>query len=164
MYKLIKCLAAVVIVAVGDLATSVRQLEACTNGQQRSILSMALHCEPRETVVQLDLPNDTYVHVAPSHVTVLRCGASCHNRFGNRISLIVLRQEDILAFCHFIGICAMSDYMQWHTCKGPKGLTLMTSAKFSIFFCVGVKINAGIFCSLGTTVASPSLNAFEKSP
>ena len=83
MNKGIKYLAVVVVVAVADFASSVRQLEECTNGQQRSILSMALHCEPRETVVQLDLPNDTYVHVAPSHVTVQRCGASCHNRFGN---------------------------------------------------------------------------------
>lgn len=68
--------------AIGDFASSIRQLEDCTNDQQRSILSRALHCEPRETVVQLELPNDTYVHVAPSHATINRCGASCHNRLG----------------------------------------------------------------------------------
>ena len=81
MLKHLKYLVLVIAAALGDSATSIQQLEECTNGQQRSILSRALHCEPRGTVVQLDLPNDTYVHVAPSHVTVQRCGASCHNRF-----------------------------------------------------------------------------------
>ena len=72
--------AVVAVIGVGDLAATVHQLEECTNPQQRSILSRVLNCEPRETVVQLELPNDTYVHVAPSQVAVQRCGGSCHNR------------------------------------------------------------------------------------
>ena len=35
------------------------------------------NCMPREMLVKLDLPDD-YFHVAPDHVTVKRCGGSCH--------------------------------------------------------------------------------------
>lgn len=35
-------------------------------------------CRVRETLVKLDLPNSSYYHIVPDHVTVQRCGGSCH--------------------------------------------------------------------------------------
>ena len=55
-------------------------LERCTGQQQSRILPTLLECQPRDEVVHLDLPNETFVHVVPNHVTVKRCGGSSHNR------------------------------------------------------------------------------------
>jgi hypothetical protein len=65
----------------GSSTAEVRELEQCTSTQQRTIYPTVLSCSPRETVVGLNLPNDTFVHVVPGHVTVKRCGASCLNRY-----------------------------------------------------------------------------------
>lgn len=40
-----------------------------------------LVCTIRDEIVELDLPNATYLHVYPRHVTVRRCGGSCHGRY-----------------------------------------------------------------------------------
>ena len=37
-----------------------------------------LGCEPRDMLIKLDLPNNSYFHVSPEHVTVQRCGGSCN--------------------------------------------------------------------------------------
>ncbi len=60
---------------------SISGLDVCTEDQQRQILPSLLGCEVRETVVELDLPNETsYLHVVPNYVSVNRCGGSCHSR------------------------------------------------------------------------------------
>ena len=48
------------------------------NPDQTSIgIGETLECIPREVLVKLDLPNNTYMNIAPDHVKVLRCGGSC---------------------------------------------------------------------------------------
>ena len=49
---------------------------ACLN--DGSVPAPTLPCEPRDVVIQLDLPNNSYFHVAPDHVTVKRCIGSCN--------------------------------------------------------------------------------------
>ena len=39
--------------------------------------SPELNCLPREQLVKLNLPNQSYAFVAPDHVFVQRCGGSC---------------------------------------------------------------------------------------
>lgn len=60
--------------------TSSDSFGQCSNDQQRRILPTLLDCQPRDEVISLDLPNDTFVHILPSHVTVKRCGGSSSNR------------------------------------------------------------------------------------
>ena len=37
-----------------------------------------LDCMPREQLVKLNLPNQSYAYVTPDHVFVSRCGGSCN--------------------------------------------------------------------------------------
>ncbi len=57
------------------------ELEVCTAQEQARILPQLMGCEPRPTVVPLELPNATYVHITPGHVVVDRCGGSCNSRY-----------------------------------------------------------------------------------
>ena len=53
--------------------------EMCTNSLPRPGPTQGpeYDCLPRDVLVKLDLPLQ-YSHVAPDHVTVKRCGGSCH--------------------------------------------------------------------------------------
>ena len=53
--------------------------EMCTNSLPRPGPTQGpeYDCLPRDVLVKLDLPLG-YSHVAPDHVTVKRCGGSCH--------------------------------------------------------------------------------------
>lgn len=64
-------------ILIGESASN---LSVCTEETQRSILPTVLGCQVRDEVVQLDLPNETYVHMVPNHVVVKRCGGTCHSR------------------------------------------------------------------------------------
>lgn len=68
------------VVAAGVGEAVISGLDTCTVSQQRQILPQVLSCGLVETVVHLDLPNDTFIHVVPNHVTVQRCGGSCLSR------------------------------------------------------------------------------------
>ena len=69
------------LIVLFDLSSAtIRGLDECSNTQVMSILPSAQPCMPRPTVVELDLPNDTYVHIVPNHVEVNRCGGSCQSR------------------------------------------------------------------------------------
>lgn len=73
----------VLVVVCGVLAPVrgvISGLDSCTASQQREILPQVLSCGLVETVVHLDLPNDTFIHVVPNHVTAQRCGGSCLSR------------------------------------------------------------------------------------
>lgn len=52
----------------------------CTAEQQVRILPELIGCEPHPTLVELELPNASYVHVMPRHVVVDKCGGSCISR------------------------------------------------------------------------------------
>ncbi|TRY69023.1 hypothetical protein TCAL_03811 [Tigriopus californicus] len=62
----------------------------CTTEQQRRILPTMLGCAIRDEIIELDLPNATYLHVYPRHVTVRRCGGSCQ---GSHHSCLPLTTE-----------------------------------------------------------------------
>ena len=49
---------------------------ACLNDGSNP--DQTLGCEPRDMLIKLDLPNNSYFHVSPEHVTVQRCGGSCN--------------------------------------------------------------------------------------
>ena len=72
---------ALVLLALLPLASAtISDLEMCSATQQRDILPRILSCTPREEVVHLSLPNETFIHIVPNHVTVQRCGGSCLSR------------------------------------------------------------------------------------
>ncbi len=50
----------------------------CSDNQIGGRVEATLECLPRETLMKLDLPNNTYMHMVPDHVMVQRCGGSCH--------------------------------------------------------------------------------------
>jgi hypothetical protein len=52
--------------------------EACSSDEDRpGIGLLAVNCEPREVLVKLNLPNNSYLHLSPDYATVKRCGGSC---------------------------------------------------------------------------------------
>ena len=69
------------IVSIRPGESVVQEPGACRSDQQRGILSSVLGCAPRDEIVHMDLPNETFVHVVPNHVTVKRCGGSCNSRY-----------------------------------------------------------------------------------
>ena len=60
-------------------ATEVKKYGTCSSGTTwpGPTRSPELDCMPREQLVKLNLPNQSYDHVAPDHVFVSRCGGSC---------------------------------------------------------------------------------------
>ncbi len=66
--------------AMATVLATDSDVDVCSPEQQRQILPTMLVCEPKPTIVRLNLPNDTYMHMAPLHVSVNRCGGSCHSR------------------------------------------------------------------------------------
>ena len=53
--------------------------ESCTASMQEAAHSnlQMWQCEPRDEIVELELPNATYFHMIPDHVRVKRCGGTC---------------------------------------------------------------------------------------
>lgn len=60
-------------------ATEVKKYGTCSSGTTwpGPTRSPELDCMPREQLIKLNLPNQSYDHVAPDHVFVSRCGGSC---------------------------------------------------------------------------------------
>ena len=51
----------------------------CSNTAYSEVYSSMPACQPRETLVKLDLPSDAMIEeVIPSHVLVPRCAGVCH--------------------------------------------------------------------------------------
>ena len=55
-------------------------LHQCPNTAYSEVMSSIPLCEPRDTLVKLDLPNDNALieEVMPSHVLVPRCSGVCY--------------------------------------------------------------------------------------
>lgn len=53
--------------------------ESCTAAMEEAAHSSLemWGCEPRDQIVNLDLPNATFFHMLPNHVRVKRCGGTC---------------------------------------------------------------------------------------
>ena len=53
--------------------------QQCPNTAYSDVMASMPMCEPRETLVKLDLPNDPMIEeVLPSHVLVPRCSGVCY--------------------------------------------------------------------------------------
>ncbi len=75
------CSATLILPTAGeDAAPAASEAGECTAEQQARILPEVVGCEPHPALVELELPNASYVHVMPRHVVVDRCGGSCINR------------------------------------------------------------------------------------
>jgi hypothetical protein len=67
-----------IIAAIISISTSTQMTyETCSNDENRPGIGPTVDCEPREILVKLNLPNNSYLHMSPDYAIVKRCGGSC---------------------------------------------------------------------------------------
>ena len=70
-----------IVFAQGTISTEVHygSFESCTSALQEAAHDnlQLWRCEPRDQIVELELPNSTYFHMIPQHIRVKRCGGTC---------------------------------------------------------------------------------------